>query len=159
MKTTIQLRTLILSIAFICAAPSLSFAQDAKVGNIAINGAYTRATVAGQAAAGGYMKITSSGAADQLISVSSPVSAEVQLHTMKMDGNVMQMREVKQIEVPANGAVDLKPGGLHLMFMNIKAPLKAGDMVPVKLRFAKAGEVEVKMPVNAPGGHGHGAKH
>jgi copper(I)-binding protein len=159
MKTTIQLRTLILSIAFICAAPSLSFAQDAKVGNIAINGAYTRATVAGQAAAGGYMKITSSGAADQLISASSPVSAEVQLHTMKMDGNVMQMREVKQIEVPANGAVDLKPGGLHLMFMNIKAPLKAGDMVPVKLRFAKAGEVEVKMPVNAPGGHGHGAKH
>lgn len=159
MKTTIQLRTLILSTAFICAAPSLSFAQDAKVGNIAINGAYTRATVAGQAAAGGYMKITSSGAADQLISVSSPVSAEVQLHTMKMDGNVMQMREVKQIEVPANGAVDLKPGGLHLMFMNIKAPLKAGDMVPVKLRFAKAGEVEVKMPVNAPGGHGHGAKH
>jgi len=159
MKTTIQLRTLILSTAFICAAPSLGFAQDAKVGNIAINGAYTRATVAGQAAAGGYMKITSNGAADQLISASSPVSAEVQLHTMKMDGNVMQMREVKQIEVPANGAVDLKPGGLHLMFMNIKAPLKAGDMVPVKLRFAKAGEVEVKMPVNAPGGHGHGAKH
>lgn len=159
MKTTIQLRTLIVSTAFMCAAPSLSFAQDAKVGNIAINGAYTRATVAGQAAAGGYMKITSSGAADQLISASSSVSAEVQLHTMKMDGNVMQMREVKQIEVPANGAVDLKPGGLHLMFMNIKAPLKAGDMVPVKLRFAKAGEVEVKMPVNAPGGHGHGAKH
>jgi copper(I)-binding protein len=105
------------------------------------------------------MKITSNGGADQLISASAPVSNDVQLHTMKMDGNVMQMREVKQIEVPANGAVELKPGGLHLMFMNIKAPLKAGEMVPVKLKFAKAGEVEVKMPVNAPGGHGHGAKH
>ena len=159
MKTTINLRTLIVSTALMSAIPHLSFAQDAKVGSIAVNGAYTRATVAGQAAAGGFMKITSSGAADQLISASSPVSNDVQLHTMKMEGNVMQMREVKQIDVPANGTVDLKPGGLHLMFMNIKAPLKAGDLVPVKLKFAKAGEVEVKMPVNAPGSHGHGPKH
>ena len=104
-------------------------------------------------------KITSNGAADQLISASSTVSDDVQLHTMMMDGNVMRMREVKQIDVPANGAVELKPGGLHLMFMNIKAPLKAGELVPVKLKFAKAGEVEVKMPVNAPGSQGHGPKH
>lgn len=159
MKTTIQFRSLIMSAAFICAVPSLSFAQDAKAGDIAINGAYTRATVPGQVAAGGFMKITSSGAADQLISATSPVSNDVQLHTMKMDGNVMQMREVKQIDVPANGVVDLKPGGLHLMFMNIKTPLKAGDLLPVKLKFAKAGEIEVKMPVNASGSHGHGAKH
>jgi hypothetical protein len=105
------------------------------------------------------MKITSNGAADQLISASSTVSDDVQLHTMTMDGNVMRMREVKQIDVPANGAVELKPGGLHIMFMNIKGPLKAGETVPVKLKFAKAGEVEVKMPVNAPGSQGHGPKH
>jgi copper(I)-binding protein len=105
------------------------------------------------------MKITSSGAADQLISATSTVSDDVQLHTMTMDNNVMRMREVKQIDVPANGVVELKPGGLHLMFMNIKAPLKSGELVPVKLKFAKAGEVEVKMPVNAPRGHGHGPKH
>lgn len=159
MKITIQLSSLTISAILICTAPSMGFAQDAKVGSISITGAYTRATVPGQAAAGGFMKIMSSGAADQLISASAPVSDDVQLHTMKMDGNVMQMREVKQIDVPANGAVDLKPGGLHLMFMNIKAPLKAGDVVPVRLKFAKAGEVEVKVPVNAPGGHGHGAKH
>ena len=159
MKPSIQLNTLLASAVLLCATPSISLAQDAKVGSISISGAYTRATVPGQAAAGGFMKITSSGAADQLISASAPVSDDVQLHTMKMEGNVMQMREVKQIDVPANGAVELKPGGLHLMFMNIKAPLKAGEMVPVKLKFAKAGEVEVKMPVNAPGGHGHGPKH
>ena len=159
MKTTIQFRSVIMSAVFICAVPTIGFAQDAKIGGIVVNGAYTRATVPGQAAAGGFMKITSSGAADQLISASSTVSDDVQLHTMIMDGNVMRMREVKQIDVPANGAVELKPGGLHLMFMNIKAPLKAGELVPVKLRFAKAGEVEVKMPVNAPGGHGHGPKH
>lgn len=159
MKLSIQLSTFLASAVLVCAAPSISLAQDAKVGSITISGAYTRATVPGQAAAGGFMKITSNGAADQLISASAPISNDVQLHTMKMDGNVMQMREVKQIDVPANGAVELKPGGLHLMFMNIKAPLKAGEMVPVKLKFAKAGEVEVKMPVNASGGHGHGPKH
>ena len=159
MKTTIQFRSVIMSAVFICAVPTIGFAQDAKVGGIVVNGAYTRATVPGQAAAGGFMKITSSGAADQLISATSTVSDDVQLHTMTMDNNVMRMREVKQIDVPANGAVELKPGGLHIMFMNIKAPLKAGELVPVKLKFAKAGEVEVKMPVNAPGAHGHGPKH
>ena len=106
------------------------------------------------------MKIENKGAADQLVSASSPVAGEVQLHEMAMDGNVMKMRQVKDIAVPAGGAVELKPGGLHLMFMNIKAPLTAGETVPVKLKFAKAGEVEVKMPVNAMGaGHGGAMKH
>lgn len=126
---------------------------------IKIEGAYTRATVPGQQVAGGFMKIENKGVADQLISASSPVAGEVQLHEMAMDGNVMKMRQVKDIPLPAGGAVELKPGGLHLMLMNIKAPLTAGETVPVKLKFAKAGEVEVKMPVNAMGNPaaGHGA--
>ena len=137
-------------------------AQEAKVGNIKIENAYTRSTVPGQQVAGGFMKIENKGGVDQLISASSPVAGEVQLHEMAMEGNVMKMRQVKDIAVPAGGAVELKPGGLHLMFMNIKAPLAAGESVPVKLKFAKAGEVEVKMPVNAMGagaGHGGGMKH
>ena len=134
-------------------------AQNAKVGGVQIENAYTRATVPGQMAAGGFMKIENKGAADQLISASSPVAGEVQLHEMSMEGNVMKMRQVKDIAVPAGGAVELKPGGLHLMFMNIKAPLTAGQTVPVKLKFSKAGEVEVKIPVNAMGQHGDGMKH
>ena len=134
-------------------------AQNAKVGGVQIENAYTRATVPGQMAAGGFMKIENKGAADQLISASSPVAGEVQLHEMAMDGNVMKMRQVKDIAVPAGGAVELKPGGLHLMFINIKAPLTAGEAVPVKLKFAKAGEVEVKMPVNAMGNPGGAMKH
>jgi len=129
-------------------------AQNAKVGSIQIENAYTRATVAGQQAAGGFLKIENKGATDQLISASSPVAGEVQLHEMAMEGNVMKMRQLKDITVPAGGSVELKPGGLHLMFMNIKAPLTAGESVPVKLKFAKAGEVEVKMPVNAMGNPG-----
>jgi copper(I)-binding protein len=133
-------------------------AQEAKVGNIKIEGAYTRSTVPGQKAAGGFMKIFDQGAADQLISASSPIADEVQLHTMTMEDNVMKMRQVKAIDIPANGSVELKPGGLHIMFMGIKEPLAAGGSIPVKLKFAKAGEVEVKLPVNAmsgqaPAGH------
>jgi copper(I)-binding protein len=138
---------------------SLAQAQSAKVGSVQIENAYTRSTVPGQMAAGGFMKIENKGAADQLVSASSPISGEVQLHEMAMEGNVMKMRQVKDIAVPSGGEVELKPGGLHLMLMNIKAPLAAGETIPVKLKFAKAGEVEVKMPVNAMGQHGGAMKH
>ncbi len=127
-----------------------------RIGQLKIEHPYARATAPGQKAAGGFMKIENKGGADQLIAASSPVAGEMQLHTMAMDGNVMKMREVKAIDVPANGSVELKPGGLHLMFMDIKSPLKAGEAVPVKLKFQKAGEVEIKVPVREMGaGSGH----
>ena len=134
-------------------------AQEAKVGSIKVDHAYIRATVPGQQVAGGFMKIENKGIADQLLSASSPAAGEVQLHEMAMEGSVMKMRQVKDIPVPAGGSVELKPGGLHLMLMNIKAPLAAGESVLVKLKFAKAGEVEVKMPVNAMGQAGGAMKH
>jgi len=127
------------------------FAQNASVGSIKIENGFTRATAPGQQVAGGFLKIDNMGAADQLLSASSPVAGDVQLHEMAMEGNIMKMRQVKDIAVPANGSVELKPGGYHLMFMNLKGPFVAGQTVPVKLKFAKAGEVEVKLPVNAPG--------
>ena len=127
----------LLSFALVAFATSIQ-AQDAKVGSIKIENAYVRATAPGQPAAGAFMKIENSGTADQLVSASSPAAGEVQLHQMSMEGNVMKMGQVKDIAVPANGSVDLKPGGYHIMLMNIKAPLKAG-------------EVEVKLPVNAVG--------
>ena len=147
-------------LATLCAVVGMSLMGVAWAQNVSktvttnaikIEDAYTRATVPGQQVAGGFMKIENKGAADQLISASSPVAGEVQLHEMAMEGNVMKMRQVKDIAVPAGGTIELKPGGLHLMFMNIKAPLAAGETVPVKLKFAKAGDVEVKMPVNAMG--------
>ncbi|QWD65085.1 copper chaperone PCu(A)C [Polynucleobacter sp. MWH-UH2A] len=126
--------------------------KTVKTDAIKIESAYTRATAPGQQVAGGFMKIENkSNAADQLLSASSPAAGEVQLHEMAMDGNVMRMRQVKDIAVPAGGAVELKPGGYHLMFLNLKGPFTAGQTVPVKLKFAKAGELEVKMPVNAMG--------
>jgi copper(I)-binding protein len=137
----------------------MAHAQEAKVGSMKIENAYTRATVPGQQVAGGFMKIENKGPADQLLSASSTAAGEMQLHEMTMDGNVMKMRQVKEIALPAGGAVELKPGGLHLMFINIKTPMLAGQTVPVKLKFAKAGEIEVTFPVNAMGQRGEGVKH
>jgi copper(I)-binding protein len=158
MKSNALLKALMLSVVGL-SLTGLVHAQNAKVGSVQIENAYTRATVPGQQVAGGFMKIENKGSADQLISASSPVAGEVQLHEMSMEGQVMKMRQVKDIAVPAGGAVELKPGGFHLMFINIKSPLAAGESVPVKLKFAKAGEVEVKMPVNAMGAHGGAMKH
>lgn len=128
------------------------YAESAKLGSLEIENAYTRSTVPGQQVAGGFLKIDNNGAADKLISASSPVAGEVQIHEMAMEGNVMKMRQVKDITVPAGGSVELKPGGYHLMLMNIKGPLAVGDSIPVKLKFAKAGEVEVRFPVKAMSG-------
>ena len=158
MKSNTLLKALLISTVGFGLA-SIAQAQSAKVGSVQIENAYTRSTVPGQMAAGGFMKIENKGAVDQLISASSPVAGEVQLHEMAMEGNVMKMRQVKEVVVPAGGAVELKPGGMHLMFINIKAPLTAGETVPFKLKFAKAGEVEVKMPVNAMGAQGGAMKH
>jgi len=158
MKSNTLLKALLISAVGFGLA-GIAQAQSAKVGSVQIENAYTRSTVPGQMAAGGFMKIENKGAVDQLISASSPVAGEVQLHEMAMEGNVMKMRQVKEVVVPASGAVELKPGGMHLMFINIKAPLTAGETVPVKLKFAKAGEVEVKMPVNAMGAQGGAMKH
>ncbi len=134
---------------------------------VKVEGAWARPTVQGQGAGGGFLKITGGAAGDRLVSGSTTISKAVELHTMSMDGDVMRMRQVPAIEVPAGGMVELKPGGLHVMFMGLKQPLKAGDSFPLTLRFEKAGEVKVDVKVSAQppagaaaghGGHG-GHKH
>jgi len=111
-----------------------------------VEGAWARPTVAGQAGGGGFLKITSP-TADRLISASAPVSKTVELHTMQMEGNVMRMREVPAIEIPAGQTVELKPGGLHVMFIGLTQTLNVGATFPLTLRFEKAGEVKVEVKV------------
>ncbi len=137
---------------------SIAFASDeVKVGNLKIENPQARATVPAQKMSGGFLKIENKGGADKLLAASSSVSKTMELHTMTMDGNIMRMREVKAIDVPANGMVELRPGGLHLMFMDLNEQLKPGSTFKVKLKFEKAGEVEVPFKVmdNKPYGHRH----
>ena len=137
----------------------------AQTAGVKVEAAWVRPTVAGQAAGGGFVKITGGAAADRLLGGSAAVSKAVELHSMQMDGDVMRMREVPAIDVPAGQVVELKPGGLHLMFMGLKQPLKAGDSFPLTLRFEKAGEVKVDVkvsaqpPAGAAAGHGGPGAH
>lgn len=148
--------SVLLASSFI-ATTVFSSGNEVKVGNLKIENPQARATVPAQKMSGGFLKIENKGGADKLLSASSSASKTIELHTMSMDGNVMRMREVKAIDVPANGKVELKPGGLHLMFMDLNEQLKPGSTVKVKLKFEKAGEVEVPFQVmdNKPAGHGH----
>ena len=113
---------------------------------------WARATAPGASVAGGYMVIRNAGAAaDRLVSVSSPASAKVEMHVHINDNGVMKMREVPGYDVPAKGMFELKPGGAHLMFMDLKRPFKEGEKVPVKLKFEKAGEVSAEVHVGRLG--------
>ena len=124
-------------------------AHTFKLGAIEIGHPYARATAPGQPSGGGYLSLSNAGANDRLLSASAEVSKAVELHTMTMEGDVMRMRQVEAIELPAGKKVELKPGGLHIMFIGLKAPLKPGDKFPLKLRFEKAGEVTVEVNVEA----------
>ena len=154
MKFTKKLASICLLFTLISSALS----QTAEIGKLSISGAYSRETVAGQTVGAGFLKIKNTGAADRLISATASIGTEVQLHTMAMEGNVMKMSQVTGIEIPADGSVELTPGGMHLMIMGIKSPLKAGDTVKIKLRFTNSGEVEVNFPIQSilPGAaHSH----
>ena len=133
-------------------------AHEFKAGAITIGHPYARATAVGQPTGGGFMKLINGGGNDKLLSVSAEVSKAVELHEMKMEGDVMKMRQVEGIDLQAGKTVELKPGGYHVMFIGLKAPLKAGDSFPVKLKFEKAGEVTVDVKVEAPGAD-HSMKH
>lgn len=137
--------------------PAFSQSKD----DLQIEKPWARATVPGAAVGGGYLTIRNKGTApDRLVGASSPASARVEMHTMAMEKDVMRMREVKGVDVPAKGAVEFKPGGYHLMLMELKAPLKQGDKVPLVLRFEKAGEVRAELAVESvAAGAAHPMKH
>jgi copper(I)-binding protein len=90
-----------------------------------------------------------SAAPDRLVGASSPLAAKVETHVTMKDGDIMRMREVKGYEIPAKGSFELKPGGAHLMLVDIKKPFKDGDRIPVMLRFEKAGDVKTDFVVSS----------
>jgi len=118
---------------------------------------WARATAPGAKVAAGYMTIRNKAAsADRLVGASSPAAARMETHVTVRDGDIMRMREVKGYDIPAGGSFELKPGGPHLMFVDIKQPFREGDRIPVTLEFEKAGEVRVDFPVARLTGQRHG---
>lgn len=128
------------------ALPGAALAQGASP--LRIEQPFARATAPTARAGGAYMTIVNNGAtADRLLRAESSVAARVELHTVIKEGDVMRMREVPGIDVPANGKAMLAPGGFHVMLRELKAPLKAGDTAPITLVFEKAGRIEVAVPI------------
>lgn len=144
--------------------PLLLYALGAQAQSLKAEQAWVRATVAQQKATGAFMNLSSS-QAGRVIEARSPVAGIVEIHEMKMDGNVMKMRAMPALELAAGQRVELKPGGYHIMLMELKAPIKPGDEVPLSLVFegkdGKRETLELKAAARgmAPEGAGHGHGH
>ena len=147
----------------LCLASGAAFAQ-----NVEVRDAWVRTTVQGQKGTGAFMKLTAK-EGTRLVGVSSPVAGVAEVHEMKMEGDIMKMRAVDGLDLPAGKTVELKPGGFHLMLMDLKAALPKDTAVPVTLVFKDArgvqSKLDIKVPVGtaAPGGasssHGAGTAH
>lgn len=143
-----------------CLILSTATAQELRAGDIAVSAPWARATPKGAKVGGGYLSVRNSGSTpDRLIGGSLESAKRVEVHTMTMENGVMRMREVKGgFEIKPGETLELKPGGNHLMFMDLQRPLQAGEKVKGELRFEKAGSVPVEFevrPLGGQAGHGH----
>ena len=145
------------------AAACLSTLAITAQAQVTVKDAWVRATVPQQQATGAFMQLNAS-KDSKLVSASSPLTPVVEVHEMAMQDNVMRMRQIPAIELPAGKAVDLKPGGYHVMLLDLKQQVKEGDTVPITLVFegkdGKRESMEIKAPVRAlnatakPAAHG-----
>ena len=108
-------------------------AAGVAYGQVEARAAWVRGTVSGQTTAGAYMKLTSDRRAS-LLGAESPAAGRAEIHEMSMEGNVMRMRPVPRLELPPGKTVELRPGGHHMMLVDLKRPLKKGDLVPIRLK-------------------------
>ena len=129
---------------------ALIFAAFPVMAQVTVKDPWVRATVSAQKATGAFMQITSAQDA-RLVEASSPLAGVVEVHEMSMEKDVMKMRAVKALDLPAGKTVELKPGGYHIMLMDLKQQMKEGATVPVMLviegKDKKRSTIEVKAPV------------
>lgn len=138
-------------------------AREFKAGAITVAAPWARATPGGAKVGGVFLEIRAAeGTDDKLIAARSPASAVVELHDHVNDNGVMRMRRIETIPIKGTQAVTLKPGGLHVMLMELKSGLRVGGEVELTLVFEKAGELTVRAPIEpvgatGPGEHGSGS--
>jgi hypothetical protein len=137
-------------------AVAMSMVSAVALAQITVSEPWVRGTVASQMGTGAFMKITAAKSA-KLVGASSPVAGVVEVHEMALVENVMRMRAIDSLDLPAGKPVELKPGGYHVMLMDLTRDLKEGEIVPVTLVIEQGGKrqtVEVKAPVRAPTARG-----
>jgi len=137
-------------------AAALALTAAAASAQVQVKDAWARPTLQGQTATGAFMTLTAPDGA-KLVGVSTPVAGHSEVHEMIMDGSVMKMRPIPALELPAGRSVELKPGGYHLMLMDLKRALKAGEKISLELRFETRDRklvtlpLEVEVAARAPG--------
>ena len=142
-----------LAAATLLLSAGIASAHDFKAGPLKIGHPWSRATPAGAKVGGGYLSIENTGTtADRLVSVSVPFAARSEIHEMAVKDGIMTMRPLdKGVEVPAGAKVEFKPGGYHIMFMGLKAPIAKDSQIPVTLVFEKAGSIDIELKAEAIG--------
>jgi len=129
---------------------ALGLGSLARAGDLAVVDAWVRATPPGAGVAAAYLTIDNAGGgADRLLGASSDAAGRVEVHETRRDGEVMRMRKAEPLDIPAGERVVFGPGGLHVMLMELKEPLRQGDTLPLTLRFEHAGEVRVQASILA----------
>lgn len=146
------------AVATVALAGGAAMAHDYKAGSLQIDHPWSRATPGGASVAAGYMVVKNTGSApDRLVSATAPFAGRVEIHEMAMKDGVMIMRPLADgLAIPAGGSIELKPGGYHIMFLDLKSPLKEGTSVDGTLTFEKAGTVPVQFKVEGLGASGSG---
>ena len=150
--------TCAIAVATALALAGTAAAHDYALQRLRLDHPFARATPPGARSGGVYMTIDNRGTTpDRLVRVASPAATSVELHSMAMDGNVMRMRAVDGIDIPAGGKVTLGTSGYHVMLVGLARPLTTGDKFPLTLTFEKAGSVDVSVLVEPLTAAAHGA--
>jgi periplasmic copper chaperone A len=145
-------RTLCLALAWL---PVAALAHQYQLKSLSIDHPFARATPPGAKSGGAFFIVENASLTpDKLIGVASPAAGSTEMHQMVVDGGVMKMRAVSMLEIPAGGKLELKPGGYHLMLLDLKQPMRAGDKVPLTLTFQNAGSIVVSVEVESMGSMG-----
>ena len=147
--------------ALLLTMPAWAQMPAAGTGPIKVENAWARATAPAAKSGGVFLTITDTGAPDKVVGAASPVAGVAEVHRTVEEGGVMKMLPVAELPLETGKPVELKPGGYHVMLMDLHAQLKPGDTFPVTLRFANAAPVTVTVTVGAAGasGPGHDMSH
>ena len=130
----------------------MAFAHSYEKGDLQIRHPWARATPPGTSVGVGYFEIRNTGKEpDRLLSATSPAARQVEMHVSEHAGEVAKMRQLRAFEVPARERLTLEPNGAHLMLVDLVQPLKKGERFPMKLRFERAGEIDIEFEVQEMG--------
>lgn len=144
------MRGLLPALLFVFCA--LAAAHNHEKGDIQVRHPWSRATPPGAKVAVAYMELRNTGSQpDRLLSASTAVAQRVEMHITQREGEVMKMRQVKTFEIPARERYALRPGGSHLMLVDLAQPLKKGERFSMTLRFERAGELEIELEIQEAG--------